>query len=227
MRFMVNKYLQLSGEKSIKLNQQSTCTRCGTCCTKGGPALHHTDIDLVRQGRLPLAVLFTIRMGEWVKDNINGGFVCADHEIIKVRSQDGSSACQFYDNEQTACRIYEDRPLECRLMKCWDTEAIVAIYLQDLISRGSLLSHIDGLWKLVEIHESTCTYDMARRLIADRNAGKSGAAKALDEMIRYDETLRTSMTEKRPETEDVLDFILGRPLRATLPQQFGIRIHLR
>ena len=46
------------------------CRRCGTCCEKGGPALHGEDRPLVDRGQVPARCLFTIRAGEPVRDDM-------------------------------------------------------------------------------------------------------------------------------------------------------------
>lgn len=65
-------------EKAVKNNSfgrgagrvRTHCRRCGTCCEKGGPALHTDDRMLIENGHIPARYLFTIREGEPVVDNV-------------------------------------------------------------------------------------------------------------------------------------------------------------
>ena len=48
------------------------CMRCGTCCTKGGPALHKEDKDILLDGHIGRERLVTIRKGELAFSPISG-----------------------------------------------------------------------------------------------------------------------------------------------------------
>ena len=58
------------------------CQRCGTCCQKGGPALHQVDKELVDEGHLPASCLYTLRCGELARDPISGDLVELPTELI-------------------------------------------------------------------------------------------------------------------------------------------------
>ncbi len=70
--------------------KEDVCHRCGTCCEKGGPALHHGDKALVEEGRIPAKYLFTIRKGEPAHDNVKGNTLFAQTDLIKIKSKKGS-----------------------------------------------------------------------------------------------------------------------------------------
>jgi hypothetical protein len=53
------------------------CRQCGTCCRKGGPAIHREDKKLLENGHIPLRYLFTIRKNEPVYDNVQGCIISA------------------------------------------------------------------------------------------------------------------------------------------------------
>ncbi|HSO67896.1 MAG TPA: YkgJ family cysteine cluster protein, partial [Desulfatirhabdiaceae bacterium] len=89
----------------------SACLRCGTCCKKGGPCLHDADRVLVESGIIPLANLWTIRVGEMVHDPIAGIVRSTDDEIIKINGRSNSPTCLYFDDAHNTCEIYMNRPL--------------------------------------------------------------------------------------------------------------------
>lgn len=215
--------------KDAEIHDESikTCRRCGTCCRKGGPALHRQDRPLVVEGHLPAARLYTIRRGETVRDDVAGGaLTAADGDIIKVRDRAGGGGCVFYDETAAACTIYPHRPLECRVMRCWDTGGIEAVYDRDRLGRGDLLAEMGEIRALVADHERRCAAGQAVAL-ADRRRALLGPAPRLDrellEMVRYDAALRRLMVEQAGLDAGLLDFLLGRPLTVVL-RPLGIAV---
>ncbi len=198
------------------------CIRCCTCCTKGGPALHKADKPLIDQGKLHGRFLFTIRKGEPAEDNIKGGLVFADSDIIKIKSKDNSTACLYVDMNNTSCHIYDHRPLECYTLKCWDTKEIERIYNKDRLTRKDILGHIDGLWEIVQEHQEKCSYEKVK-VILDNHPEKLDREplKEILEMIRYDKTIRRMMVEKPDLDANMADFLFGWPLQKTL-RKFGL-----
>ena len=75
---------------------QIECSRCGTCCRKGGPSLHRQDKDLVDKGLIAAKRLFTFRQGEPVYDNVMDRVVPAATDIIKIAGHGGSWTCCFF-----------------------------------------------------------------------------------------------------------------------------------
>ncbi len=49
---------------TISSGNITECIRCGTCCKKGGPVLHHEDKDILRGGHVGYEHLVTLRKGE-------------------------------------------------------------------------------------------------------------------------------------------------------------------
>ncbi len=190
------------------MDGQTRCRRCGTCCRKGGPALHRADRSLVEGGAIPLKRLYTLRKGELAWENVRGGVVPLTEEIIKIKEADGKTACRFFDDAERGCAIYENRPLECRALKCWDTREIEQIYRRDRLSRRDLLETVPGLWDLVTSHETECGPDRVRAL-NDRDAGDR---RTLARITAYDREMRRLVTERSGLDPEVLDFLLGRPL---------------
>ena len=197
----------------------TACRRCGTCCRKGGPALHLKDRELVASGVIPLASLFTIRRREPAFDNVTGRVEPAPTDIIKVKpSGRGLSACFYYRQQPVSCAIYAQRPMECRVMQCWDTREIEAVYRHDRLTREHLLAGHAGIWDLVVEHHGRCDYDAMAGLAArlEKVPDDPTAVDALLSMLRYDQSLRETVGEQAGLAPDLFDFLFGRPMTVTL-----------
>ena len=216
-------------------NDDQTCRRCGTCCRKGGPALHRQDAHLIDDGLIPAEALYTIRPGEPVQDNVAGRPAFAGDDIIKIKGGADGWCCRFLEEATNRCTIYNHRPVECRALQCWDTRAIEGLYDRERLSRRDLLQGVEGLWELIADHERRCNYrrirDLAGRLSEEPSAQKT-AMGAVTDMVKYDESLRQLLVENGHTPAGMLDFLLGRPLVQTLPgfhiqvQSSGGRIRL-
>ena len=207
-----------------RLNQ-SHCKRCGTCCVKGGPALHLEDLEIVQSGKIPLKDLYTIREGELARDNVKGGLEPVLSELIKIKGKGRTWTCLYYDEQSKGCAVYEDRPVECRVLDCTDTRAIEALYDTRRLSRKDLLEGVPRLWDLVTEHEKRCAChllaDFAKRL---EDAKDKAAAEKITEMVGYDSHLRAVIREKGGPDPAMFDFLFGRPLTDILPG-FGLQCH--
>jgi Fe-S-cluster containining protein len=200
------------------------CIRCGTCCIKGGPSFHHEDKLLIEKGIISSKYLYTIRAGELAYDNIKGKLIPASSDIIKLKGRQNSWTCIFFDQEIKGCMIYENRPVECRALKCWDTSEIEKIYSKNRLTRKDLISKVKGLWGLVEDHQSRCSYEKIRRLVALLNSDQTdGASEGILEIIQYDIHLRPLVVKRGGMGADMLDFLFGRPLVETI-KTFGFRV---
>ena len=198
---------------SMHPNTDTQCKRCGTCCRKGGPALHLQDRNLVTAGHISIERLFTIRIGEPVRDDVRGLLLPAGEEMIKIKGAAGSWACAFLHDPANQCTIYDHRPLECRLLCCRDTAPIERAYDIDRLTRKALLGHIKGLWALVVQHQRRCDYRrMAEQL--DKSSPTAGFFRdgPVAEAARYDRALRELIVEKGLVSAETLDFVLGRPV---------------
>jgi Fe-S-cluster containining protein len=197
-----------------------TCRCCGTCCRKGGPALHRQDSHLINDGLIPAEGLYTIRPGEPVQDNVAGRPVFAEDDIIKVKGRGDDWCCRFLENATNRCTIYDHRPVECRALQCWDTRPIEGLYDRERLSRRDLLQGVGGLWELIEDHERRCDYRRIRALaggLSGEPSDQRAAMGAVTDMVKYDESLRQLLVENGHTPAGMLDFLLGRPLVQTLP----------
>lgn len=211
-------------ENTAENTAQTHCIRCGTCCSRGGPALHENDLELILQKNIAPESLYTIRKGELVHDNVNGGLMKTGGEIIKVKSAEGSNACIYYDCAQNACGIYEVRPVECRVMECWNTDAAEALYAVDRIDRQSVFGSVDWIMELISTHEEKCGYEKISRLVEKRRRKHTPAAGQISEAVRYDSEIRRVVQEKTGMNAQIMDLVFGRPLEKTIPAQFGIKL---
>ncbi|MBC8443726.1 MAG: YkgJ family cysteine cluster protein [Deltaproteobacteria bacterium] len=201
--------------------KKKRCRRCGTCCEKGGPALHTDDRILVEEGRIQVKYLFTIRKGEPVVDNVKGNPVFAQTDIIKIRCQTGWTGCVFFNASNKGCSIYDDRPVECRALKCWDTAALKAIYSKNRLTRRDLLSKVAGMWDLIQEHEARCSYRKVRALVASIRTGKDAQAIAdLEYVVNYDQQVRLLVLSEAAANSDLILFLFGCPLKDTI-RRFG------
>jgi Fe-S-cluster containining protein len=206
-----------------------SCRRCGTCCRKGGPALHKIDRDLVVKGIIPLKDLFTIRAGEFVSNQIKKTDEPSPEDIIKIKgSRHDSWCCCYFSPAQNSCRIYTNRPSECRILKCWDTREIEAAYQVDRLSRENLLGSVAGLIELIEFHQAHCDHRHLNNWIEDLSHKneeiQKKAEKRILESIHWDQHLRALTPQKTNTDHRQLDFLFGRPLHYIL-KIHGWRIH--
>lgn len=203
-----------------------SCTRCGTCCSKGGPALHQEDREKVESGKIPLKCLFTIREGEPVYDNISRRVTLAQSDIIRIKgASENDSTCMFLDQDKVGCTIYDQRPVECRLLTCWDTSAIVDFYQTGRLVRHDLLSKLAGLSDLVAEHQARCDYRRVHSWAETIRKAQASADAIRDllELIRYDLSLRKVTVERTRLDPEMLDFLFGRPLSVTI-RQFRLKL---
>jgi Fe-S-cluster containining protein len=199
----------------MSMEPTSQCIRCGTCCKKGGPALHLQDQPLVESGAIPVIRLFTIRRGEPAYDNIKNRLGVHTADIVKIKNQAGSTACFFYEEKNTQCRIYRNRPIECNTLKCWDTRGIYAVYAQQRVTRRNIIGKTKGLWDLVADHQDRCGFEPVLAFVNSlKSSGK--ADRDLEEkvvyILQYDLEIRKLVVEKGTIDPEMIAFLFGRPI---------------
>ena len=184
------------------------CRRCGTCCRKGGPALHRQDLPAIQRGAIALKYLYTLRKGERVRENVRGGVVNLAEELIKIKEGPDGRACIFFDDNEKGCIIYDRRPLECRILKCWDTREIEAIYDRDRLCRRDLLEALPHLWDLAAFHQEECDLEPILKGHPDR--------REVNRIMACDSEMRRLVPERTGLDPEILDFLLGRPLSSIM-----------
>jgi hypothetical protein len=107
---------------------------------------------------------------------------------------------------------------------CWDTSASEAIYDKNRLTREDLLGGMEGLWGLIEDHETRCSYSEVRMLV-DSLAGVNRARSAdrILGMVKYDRHLRLVAIDKAGLGPEMTDFLFGRPLTETI-RLFGVKV---
>lgn len=193
---------------------KTECEKCGTCCERGGPALHVQDRDLLAAGSFGFADVVTIRKGEMVVQLDTGKPETTEVELIKFKGRDGQWCCRFLDPEARTCTIYEHRPQSCRLMKCWDPEEVMAIAGQKLLSRFDLIAEDDPLLPLVRLHDQQCVLpDMVEIAVQlGKPEEREPTLAGLKGMVEKDLMFRTVAIDQFRLSVDLELFYFGRPL---------------
>jgi Fe-S-cluster containining protein len=204
---------------------RSSCIRCGTCCLKGGPVLHHEDAKILREGHIGYQHLMTIRKGEMVYNPAKENPEPVSREMVKVAGRDGSWACVFYDEGEQSCSIYQNRFLECRILKCWDTSEIQSVIGRNTIQRSDIINPDDPIMDMIKSHEEECSSSEVERLLEALSAGKdrTGNLKRLAELVRRDKSIRFFALTELELKKEFEHFIFGRPLYRILEER-GISV---
>ncbi len=192
----------------------TSCIRCGTCCAKGGPALHSEDRQIVMAGYIRTEHLITIRKGELTHTPDREGLRPTQHEIVKIAGKGGTWECLFLGKAESSCMIYEHRPLECRILKCWDTAELLSVIGKDLLKRSDIIDPGDPILKLIDDHEKKCAiHDMEDILssLSDKDENLT-SLKELEELVQEDLTFRAKAVSEFTLPPSVEVFMLGRPL---------------
>jgi Fe-S-cluster containining protein len=193
------------------------CLRCATCCRQGGPALHAQDVALYRRGVVSGKDLITYRAGELARENVQGGLIRLEAEIVKIRGAREGFACIFIEDGANLCAIHADRPAECRALDCRDTRELTAMYRDGRIGRFDLIDRHSALGELAADHEQRCNLARLGELAAQyRQNGSRAAREEVLESLRYDRELRRLLSERANLAQAELDFVFGRPLSAVL-----------
>lgn len=190
------------------------CIRCGTCCRKGGPALHMKDKKILLAGHIRRERLITLRKGELAFSPLSGRLEPIQKELVKIAGKGKGWACCFYDEKEPSCSIYSHRPLECRILKCWDTARLLSVIGKDTITRADIISADDPIMKFIRTHEKECSIEMAEDIISvllKKNDDARSFAK-LTALVHQDLSIRSrAITEFGLSLEAEL-FFFGWPL---------------
>jgi len=205
----------------------SECMRCGTCCLKGGPALHHEDKKILLAGYAGHQHLVTIRKGEMAFNPLRNILEPIKKELIKVKGKGDDWACYFYDEKEASCKIYENRFLECCLLKCWDTSEIISLIGKNTITRADIINPGDPIMKVIEEHEQECPFHEINSLVSGLYSGKekSKILSQLSEFVRKDFAIRSYALAELGLMEEFELFIFGRPLYKGLNDR-GLKVRI-
>ncbi len=185
-----------------------SCQRCGTCCRKGGPALHLGDLDTLEH--IPVRELVCLRRGEPALDPRTGCLQPLETERIKIRGKGKGWECVYFQPEDQGCAIYAHRPLECRALSCTNNEALFEAMETPALSRSNLVCRPSALWDCIKEHESRFAVEQA----LDLAWNMSGLAipVAVDLLIRQELSFRRRLAHEVQAGDEDLWAYLGRPL---------------
>jgi len=202
------------------------CDRCGTCCTKGGPALHEEDGPLLQNKRLTPEHLVTIRKGEPVFSLSGADPEPARSEIVKIKGKGVEWTCFFYQEKEGGCAIYEHRPLECSLLKCWETADLEKIAGRNLLNRYAIIAPQDPVLPFIKLHDEICSLENLARMLAalKRESSQHQSMSALTDLVNSDLAIRSQALARFHFSLDLELFFFGRPLFMIL-KQFGLNMH--
>lgn len=202
-------------------NKINRCIRCGTCCQKGGPVLHHEDKTILISGYVGHQHLVTIRKGEVAKNPINNKLEPVKQEFIKVKGKGKDWTCYFYNDKDASCNIYEHRFIECRLLKCWDTSDIISIIGKNTLIREDIINKDDPILQIIRMHERECSYTKIDELLRkiSRGEDKERHIDILNKILIKDIKIRNYAINELGMNSNYELFIFGRPIIENLNLQ--------
>lgn len=187
------------------------CKRCGTCCQKGGPALHIEDKHIIKT-YVSIDNLITFRKGEIAYNPETGQLIELPSDLIKIRgNKKDDYTCIFFDKTTSSCLIYEHRPLECKLLKCWAPEEVINIFLKNLLTRKDIF---DGkLLKLFIDYDNLFSLGHIKQLLIEKEYSSLNTVIKQDIMFRK-KAIQLIKSYNLPIT--TLNPLLGRPVKVII-----------
>ena len=198
------------------------CIRCGECCLRSSPSLQIADLPLVYESVIKRSDLYTIRVGELVRDNIRDELRATDTELIKVREKETGGGCIFYDDAEKRCTIYGHRPAQCKALACWDESEFMRVYAKPKAGRKEIF-HDQTLLRLIDEHEKRCAYARLDNCVKKIERDGETAIEKILQILKFDHDIRWLIPEKLGVDSDEIDLILGRPLTKTIAM-FGLKV---
>ncbi|MCJ7775509.1 MAG: YkgJ family cysteine cluster protein [Desulfobulbaceae bacterium] len=203
-------------------SSRTHCIRCGECCLGSSPTLQIADVSLLHDGFIERGNLYTIRLGELVRDNIRGELRETDKEIIKIREKEKNLGCIYYDEKAKACTIYEYRPIQCKALACWDESEFMRVYARPKADRRDFIRDKIVLGLMNE-HDKRCSYSELDKCVRQiKKEGEKAVGKIL-EILKFDQHIRTFTSKKLGIDLSEMGFLFGRPLTQTITM-FGLKV---
>ena len=203
-------------------SSRTHCIRCGECCLGSSPTLQMADVSLVYDGFIERGNLYTIRLGELVRDNIRGELRVTDKEIIKIKEKKNSPGCIYYDEKAKACTIYEYRPIQCQALACWDDSEFMRVYARPKADRRDIIRDKIALGLMKE-HDKRCSYMELDKLVREVEKEGEEAVEKILEVLKFDHHIRAFTSKKLDIGFSEMDFLFGRPLTGTITM-FGLKV---
>lgn len=184
--------------------------------------MHLQDLHLVKEGKIPISSLITIRKGELVHNPISNTVQPAAVELVKLVGTGRRWDCCYYDSA-SGCTIYGYRPHACRVLKCWDEAELLSIIEKDTLDRLAILEEDDPLADVIREHERICPCDGLEEVLTSYDS-LSGEKKAeIENLVRYDLHFRERVVKDFELKLSEELFYFGRPIFQLL-QPLGVRI---
>ncbi len=216
----------MSREKNNK-----DCNRCGTCCRKGGPAIHDKDLYLLSDNVIRLEDLITFRPGEFVRDESMQKIIPLENDTVKISSaitaEEHNWSCRFLieAKPQHTCGLHGKHPAECRALFCKNPEPLLALPADGRQTRAQIIVHLKSpeWWlELIDAHAQKADLAKVAECITKLDEDKNAKDELL-EIITFDTTYRELVVEKANIKPELLPFLLGRPLLG-LMHQFRVEV---
>ena len=169
-----------------------------------------------------MANLYTIRVGELVRDNIHETLSIANEEMIKIRETEAGKGCIYYDPDGKACTIYDHRPAQCAALACWDVSEFMRVYKCLKAARKDIVRD-KVLLGLIEKHEEKCGYQAVEDCVNRIELEGEKSVNQLIALLKFDYHLRPFVSEKLGIKPTHADFLFGRPLTVTITM-FGLKV---
>lgn len=208
----------MKNNNELELQGKPICKRCGTCCRRGGPALHYEDQVLLDREIIKPENLITIRRAESALNPINNQIEASAKEFVKIAGIAGSWQCSFYQEAPPACLIHHDRPLECRLLQCQDTGLLEKVIGHNYLNRSRIIPDSNPILETIIAHEELCSYNDANELVGHLEPRKdnSEVCDALNKIILKDLSIRNQAVSLYDLTIGLEMFYFGRPMFQTI-----------
>jgi Fe-S-cluster containining protein len=198
------------------------CIRCGECCIRSSPTLQIEDIRLIKDGLIQRRDLYTIRIGELVRDNITNQLKISDKELIKIKEKPKGRGCIYYSEKNSACMVYDHRPAQCSALACWDEREFIRVFKGPKLTRKEVIDD-RILLGLIEQHEKKCSYLAFEKRVRQIEVEGEKAVQGILALLRFDHRLRPFVSEKMGIDPKEMALIFGRPLTDTITM-FGLQV---
>jgi Fe-S-cluster containining protein len=202
--------------------ERTHCIRCGECCLASSPTLQMADVSLVYDGFIDRGNLYTIRLGELIRDNIHGELRVTDKEIIKIKEKENGLGCIHYNEKAKACTIYEYRPIQCKALACWDESEFMRVYARPKADRRDI-NRDKIVLGLMKEHDKRCSYMELDKFVRQIKKEGEEAVRKILEVLKFDHHIRTFTSKKLGIGFSEMDFLFGRPLIDTI-KMFGLKV---
>lgn len=203
------------------MSKDTSCVGCGTCCKKGGPALHTKDAYLFEENILQIQDVVTVRAGELVRDEMKNRLVPLPSELVKIapahNARPDDWTCRFLTGNNR-CFLHGKHPAECRAFYCKEPEALMQLSNEPRLERDKIceLVKAPAYWiELIKTHEEAVCYEelgpWALKIDEDEDARRK-----FIEKVEFDRAFRELVVEKKAAPAEALPFLFGRPLLQTM-----------